>query len=76
MKSVGRSEKMGQATATPLGVIPKQIWKEQRIQALCRAISDYVGAGKVQEELGYLWSCELQELLKEVKDGDTRIVKV
>ena len=49
----------------PLGVMPVNLWKEQRIGELSRAIHDHVFVGNFDERLS-AWSRELTTLLEDV----------
>lgn len=49
----------------PIGIIPKKIWIEQRINEIRRAVNEYINAGmRVNVE----WIEEYNQLLKELKE--------
>ena len=43
----------------PLGLVPKYIWEQQRVVAICEAMLRYAKAGK---KMPTLWIIELEEL--------------
>lgn len=48
----------------PIGVMPRQLWQETRVQDLTRAIHEYIKEGRFQP--AEKWVMELAELLPEV----------
>jgi hypothetical protein len=61
--SAGSFEVIEPATKPPLGVMPKNMWKEKRCQDLVRAIHEYYEAGKSPDAA---WLCELSDLCREL----------
>ena len=53
----------------PLGVMPKSIHKELRIQELCRALYEYSIYHPIESKADFMsiWAEELHELLTEFK---------
>jgi hypothetical protein len=49
----------------PLGVMPKRVYNEKRVQELTRALNDYANYNiKANKELMLEWTKELTELLE------------
>lgn len=48
----------------PIGVMPRKLWQEKRMEALARAIRDRIAAG-ICDEKAYEWSVELCDMLEE-----------
>lgn len=51
----------------PLGVMPRQIWLEKRMQELSRAIYERMLAGIIDENVNE-WSADLSNLMSDYRD--------
>ncbi len=51
----------------PLGVIPRNIFEEQRVQELCRALYDYSRYKELKVDLMHEWAEELVDRLFNLK---------
>lgn len=60
------AEKKATAPKQPLGVTPKLIWKQQRLDELHSGIGEHIKAGRLSEPCIAEWCQEVQELLQEL----------
>lgn len=58
---------MKRAIKPPLGIVPKFIWKEQRLMNLREAIDRYLDANL---KVPVTWIEEYNELLEDIRKGD------